>query len=263
MRKAARKRIGYVRHATQIFFFINFVVLVLGTLCYFKLGGVSISCALGGLQIILSSRTLIVGVVVSASIFIIVTVLLGRAFCSWACPIGTIIEFFEIGLAKTKFVPAFEKAGSNSFLNLIRNKLNKYMILAATIISALALRSPVYCAFCPIGTICRGLFGGGSIFVAGFEMALVPAAGALSLGEKRLWCKCLCPVGALLAVISKINPFAKPEINADKCSYCEICQKVCPEEIELTKDASLAECTKCLECYIKCPEEAIQIKLYK
>ena len=263
MKKATRKRIRYVRHATQIIFFIFFVMLTLGTFCYLTLGGVSISCPLGGLQIILSSRTLIVGIVVSASIFIIITILLGRAFCSWACPIGTIIEFFEIGLAKIKFVPAFKKVGSNRPLSLIRNKLNKYMVLAATPIAALAFRNPAYCAVCPIGTICRGLFQGGQPFVAGLEMALVPAVAALSLGEKRFWCKYLCPVGALLTAIGKINPFIKPKLNTDKCEDCKLCQRVCPAGIDLTKDASLAGCTKCLECYIKCPRDAIQIKAYK
>jgi len=261
MKKTQKKYISYVRHVIQVFFLFFFVMLVLGNVCTLKFGEISVSCPLGALQIILSSRTLIVGIVLSAAIFIILTILFGRVFCSWMCPIGTIIEFFEIGLKKLNFIPFFEKAKYSRSLTLVRSKLNRYLVLAATPILAIIFRSPVYCAFCPIGTICR-VFHGVCPLRVGLETAFIPAAGALSLGEKRFWCKYLCPVGALLTVISKINPFIKPKFNKEGCINCELCKKICPQSIDITKDVSLAECTKCLECYIKCPTNCIEIKLF-
>ncbi|MBK5134210.1 4Fe-4S binding protein [Candidatus Bathyarchaeota archaeon] len=38
-----------------------------------------------------------------------------------------------------------------------------------------------------------------------------------------------------------------------------MCEKVCPVDIDLVNHGSLAKCTKCLECYIVCPYDAITI----
>ena len=114
------------------------------------------------------------------------------------------------------------------------------------------------------------------------ELLFVPVvATILSLREKRYWCKRLCPVGAVLGMVGALNPFIKPRVKDEKCimkacpedckdsclDICLLCrqlddyqcEKVCPVDIDLTGHGSLSECTKCLECYIVCPYDAITI----
>ena len=147
----------------------------------------------------------------------------------------------------------------------------------------------MFCAFCPIGIITRGLFHfkammaiTGTWMVWWLEMLFVPLfTTLLSLRERRYFCKRLCPVGILLSGIGLLNPFIKPKVNDEKCVmkgcpedcrdsnldicyFCRImddykCEKVCPVEIDLVGHGSLAKCTKCLECYIVCPYDAINI----
>jgi Fe-S-cluster-containing hydrogenase component 2 len=83
--------------------------------------------------------------------------------------------------------------------------------------------------------------------------------------------------------VGALNPFIKPKIKDKKCVMkvcpkdcednrldgcyaCRVlddykCEKVCPVDIDLGNHGSLARCTKCLECYIVCPYDAIEIGL--
>jgi ferredoxin-type protein NapH len=164
-------------------------------------------------------------------------------------------------------------------------------VMASSFVGSAALGFPLFCSICPIGILTRGVAHLSSIAsITGkflpviIELWAIPVVAVLtSLREKRFWCKKICPVGALLNVAGAFNPFFKPVVNADKCimkgcpkdcedyrlDYCFMCrqmdqkqcEKVCPVDINLTDQGSLARCTKCLECYIACDKDAIEIKL--
>jgi len=295
MAKPLKNKIHSLRRVSQILFFALFVFLITGTVCSLLIpGGAFITCPLGALQIILSSETISATIIISALVLVAATILLGRAFCSWVCPIGLIMDMIDAVIDRLK-LPQFFKRHNLRIVELIRNKFTAYGILTSTLIGSSILKYPVFCAFCPLGTICRGAAQGGCIISGGLEMALVPAVGALSLGEKRFWCKYLCPVGILLSIFSKINILVKPVVNemkcvdwkivkricpncenlrgtnineiplackaCDACSSCNICREICPEDIDFANNPTAnSYCTKCLECYIKCPRDAIQIK---
>jgi ferredoxin-type protein NapH len=137
--------------------------------------------------------------------------------------------------------------------------MNKYAILASALAGSALFRSPVWCSLCPIGALCRGAIAGAELSI-GAELLTVPAVGAMSLGEKRFWCRYLCPVGAFLTIVSKLNPFLKPGArhDASHCN-CNACTTLCPEGIRICQDRSLARCTKCFDCYAKCPLGIVRI----
>ena len=63
----------------------------------------------GGLQILLTGRVTAWGhipTLIAILFFVILIVLLGNVFCSWACPIGTMIDSFDKGIEK--FFPKVE-----------------------------------------------------------------------------------------------------------------------------------------------------------
>jgi ferredoxin-type protein NapH len=115
------------------------------------------------------------------------------------------------------------------------------------------------------------------------ELLIFPVIAVLvSLKERRFWCNKLCPVGAIINLTSSLNPFIKPKLNPQKCimnvcpddckdshlGYCTACRvednykclRNCPAQINLVGNGSLHRCTKCMECYITCDHNAIEIK---
>ncbi len=164
-------------------------------------------------------------------------------------------------------------------------------LVVSSLVGSAVLKFPVFCAVCPIGIMTRGINHVSAVSsITGkflpiiIELWTIPIIAVLaSIRERRFWCKKICPVGALLNVAGAFNPFFKPVVQADKCrikgcpkdcedyrlDYCFICrqmdqkncEKVCPVDINLTDKESLSRCTKCLECYIACESDAIEIKL--
>jgi ferredoxin-type protein NapH len=164
-------------------------------------------------------------------------------------------------------------------------------VMASSLVGSAVFKFPVFCTICPIGISTRGVNHlaalssvTGKFLPIIIELWAIPVVAVVaSLREKRFWCKKICPVGALLNVTGAFNPFFKPVVKADKCrmkgcpkdcedyrlDYCFMCrqmdqkqcEKVCPVDINLTDQESLARCTKCLECYIACDSDAIEIKL--
>jgi polyferredoxin len=196
--------------------------------------------------------------------------------------LGTFIDFTDSSLEKFKFTTIFEKFGVSRPVIFIRKRLKKYLLLASAIVPGVAaytLASPIFCTtFCPIRGICLG-------GLAGIEFAMVPAVVSLSLAEKRFWCKYLCPVGAILAGVSALNPFIKPKVNEKKCiikggcpedcedfhkdlcAICRVmdnekCERECALGINLLGTDSLMQCSKCLDCYAKCDNDAVGISLF-
>ncbi len=270
----------------------------------------------GGLQVLLTGQVgtrLLLPTIIAILIFAAIIILLGNIFCSWICPMGTIIDSFDTFLGK--FFPKIEAKREERRLQSKQNRegekirevcltcplymklLSKNKILAkgitvSSLIATIFLRYPAFCIICPIGIVSRGMIHLKSIktafaikgkqLILWLEMFTIPAiAILLSLKERRYWCRKLCPVGIFLSSISALNPLFKPRVNENKCimhscpenckdyavDYCAICriadakkcEKVCPVDIDLVNHGSLANCTKCLECYVACDYNAITI----
>jgi ferredoxin-type protein NapH len=264
----------------------------------------------GGLQVLLTGQVAhlrLIPTIIAILFFVILIVLLGNVFCSWVCPIGTIIDSFDKGIEK--FFPKVEAKrkkrslrrrqseheGAGGHLGCLLCPLRKVNgvlangILASALVGSAVLKFPVFCAVCPIGIVSRGMIHLKTMmtitriwFVWWLEMFSVPiVATLLSLREKRYWCRRLCPVGAFLGMVGSLNPFIKPRVKEERCvmkgcpedcedyridycGWCRImddrkCEKVCPVDIDLLDHGSLAQCTKCLECYLVCDYDAISI----
>jgi ferredoxin-type protein NapH len=235
---------------------------------------------------------------------VLLIVLIGAAFCSWVCPLGSIIDSFDMAIAK--FLPKIEakrakrsqQSRNHSCTVCPAHKLlvhkNGYAAtgVMATMLAASAIfKFNVFCAICPIGIATRGLFHLKSttyltttlkgkvatIYYPLFiELVLVIPVFAvlLSLHTRRFWCNKICPVGATINGISTLNPFVKPVVVKEKCitnkftkenqktDVCGNCEKACPAQIKLLSGGSLHRCTKCMECYIACENNAVKIRGY-
>ena len=261
-----------IRWASQIGFLLIFLSLTVGAVCVWVVGkNVAIAEPLGMLQLIFTQALnphfsfpfLTTPIVIGLALFIGGTILLGRAFCAWVCPIGTVVDGADLAFKKLKIKPYFARhAREDDSIGVVRNRFNKYAVLAFALTGSAAFKFPVWCVFCPIGAICRGAASGVELAV-GAELLTVPAVGCMGLGEKRFWCRYLCPVGGLLTIISRFNPFIKPRLQPDAGhKNCGVCTIICPEGINVCNEKeTFARCTKCYDCINKCPWGIVEMRL--
>jgi len=226
-------------------------------------------------------------------------VLVGKLFCGWLCPVGTVSEWMnKIG---TRLGVSITIRGV--FDRILR--LGKYVLLflAAyfTIIS-----SELFCKkFCPYYGAVSG-FDVDTVLL--FSIMTITAVVIGSIFIKKLWCKYFCFLGALsnifanilvtgplvliyivlllfgvkipifwllLVVISataltevigfkllSISPF-KIRRSESSCTSCKVCDIHCPEGIEVSKEDPVThpDCTLCLDCVKSCPvNETLKVK---
>jgi len=266
---ALSKRWKWARQAVQYAALLLFLVLI-----YFTLRGTllpetgninNIFSRLNPLQAVMSmiaSRQVLLSYW-PALLTIAVTLLVGRVWCGWICPLGGVLE--QYGPKGRKF----------KWQGLRRAK---YVILFVVLVMAL-FGSLAFMYFEPITIFVRGvtaIFNPLLTYLAlekkkdfvlpgitwwTIAIPLVLVLG-LNLIERRFWCRYLCPLGALVGLGSKFS-WIKRLVNQKSCVKCGDCAKACPmgaisDERDFTSDP--AECIMCMDCAVPCPKRAISFE---
>lgn len=285
------------------------------------------------LTTILASRSFY-GVFVLAAAVIIATVLLGRVFCGWICPFGTLHQLAgklkrkRSNSRKKRTVPIItrlagkppekdnavsgeERTGKHQALPVDidtprRSARNwgpyriKYLLLIFILVLAL-FGVQAAGIFDPLSLLIRSLslsvyplfsYGFRAVFDTLFQWQLpLLSAGAeavydllkktvlpfspplflqgvgigliffvllaLNLRESRFWCKHLCPLGALLGLLSRFA-FLKRSVS-EGCNDCGICRRECQGGAigAQGREWAAAECLYCFNCDDPCPQNAV------
>jgi len=191
-------------------------------------------------------------------LILVVCVLYGRAFCSWACFFGGQDELFASVKKKKSW-------------NLTLAKLHPFIrwfpfaLLSFVLLHSLATMTPTYCFwFCPFKVTSEFVEVNSFIRVIQTFLFVVLWAGlavALPLlTKKRTQCSLFCPMGAFLSLTSKFNLFHL-KIDKDKCVECGVCEHTCPtfsiSKTSASEGKPLITCTRCGACVDSCNEGAI------
>ncbi len=169
----------------------------------------------------------------SLGFIIVLTLTFGRAFCSWVCPFGTLLDFIGkfrefLGL-KHRHTP-----------EILQERLIKYGVVIGFLGMSVLLRRTVFCDICPAGTMFRAA---GQMTLSPTFIIVIPVIFLVCLimfslfFEERAWCKYLCPFGATIAAGSKLSPTGRVDLPMHGCLECKQCEKACPMDIPL-----MAEC---------------------
>ncbi len=267
-----------------------FVVGGIGNLCGVGFGSITLVCPLGALLVMIAERTAVPMAVVSVVAVLAVCIVLGKVFCSWVCPVPFLSRLK--GTKKSKSRPAADEAADAGESREVRVaggcagcaspcgkakgiKLDsRHGILAAALGSTLVFGFPVFCLICPVGLTFATVLLVMRLFAFGdatWTVVAFPLIIALEILLLPKWCQRFCPLGALLSLFSGLNRTFRPQVNAGAClreaqgKACNLCEKACPEGINLHDVAAgattLNDCSKCRACADVCPEGAITFPL--
>jgi len=247
-----------------------------------------------------STRALYKGLLWSLTI-ILPTFFLGRFFCGWICPLGTLNHFFSHFKSEAK--RGKQLLESNRYK---RWQTLKYYVLIVLLVSALfggqflAILDPISLSVRSLGlsllpgmnyavdALLKGLngFPVGALRFAGSVLHSVLEATLLSLKQPyfrqglfiglifililalnfritRFWCRALCPLGALLSLLSRWSILGL-EKHVSSCEDCNRCLLHCQGGDDPVPGAQWrkAECHLCLNCVDDCPKNAIRFKFF-
>lgn len=247
---------------------------------------------LAALASLVAARRLVPALAIGAAITLLATLILGRVWCGWLCPLGAVLDITpSIGrrtparqgkryqpdpapwLRQVKYllltlIAVAALLGNLTFLvldpiTLIYRTLTAaaWPTLVALISGAEAVLYRVPFLRAPIDAF-EGAFRGTLLpltqpaYGLGIPLALL-FVGILALNavRARFWCRYLCPLGALLGWVSRIAWLRRSV--GDVCVDCQRCARACPTgtiDPQQGFASDPAECTLCLECVPACPQ---------
>ncbi len=201
----------------------------------------------GSLNVIHPAATVLVLVALAMAL------LLRKSFCSWVCPVGFASELLA-RFGRWSFGRNFRPwKGVDIPLRSL-----KWLLMLFFVGSVLGMSSQALTAFIesPYNRVAEVKMG---LFFADLGRTGTLVMGSLVVGSvfvEGLWCRYLCPYGALLGIFSWLSP-TRIRRNADACISCGLCDKACPARLPVSSKASIlsSECTGCLDCVAVCPKK--------
>lgn len=197
-----------------------------------------------------------------------VSLLMGRVFCGWICPLGAIFDVYGWFLKRLRV--RFEGPSPSWF------RFKYYLLLAILVVAIFGGVSPLM-GFDPIVLLTRTMAAvltplsrhhdnltwvvGGAMGLNGHLIdtaTLVLFLGIMSATTRlsRIWCRTACPLGAYLALSSRHAVLRR---QTEGCVRCNICAIHCPTGAIDFKNQEIyneSECIKCFTCSQECPVDA-------
>lgn len=224
------------------------------------------------------------GATVTLVVYFLLTLFFGRVYCSVICPAGILQDLFNrlscIGKKKKNGTMRFSYHKPSNWLRYLL--LGLTAILAVFGITELCLLLDPYSNF---GRIATNLFRPAAIWFNNLLAGILSAHGNYSLYNVsvsiptvallsgiiafvtfavmvyfrgRLFCNTLCPVGALLSLVSRYS-FFRVSIDKNACNGCKSCERSCKAEAIDAKNKTVdaSRCVTCFNCTATCNRSAI------
>ncbi len=218
---------------------------------------------------------------------LLLTMLLGRLYCSVICPLG-ILQDVVLRLKKWWLTARGKRKALRMKYGKPLNIL-RYGVLAsvaAPYVFGMTLPLLVTDPYSNFGRIATGIFRPATVWLNNLAASALNAAGnysiyavqnldtgvmvtvaaavalatltAMTLMRGRLWCNTICPVGALLGFVSRFAIF-RIRIDSAGCNSCGQCEAACKASCidPATKSVDASRCVTCFNCLGVCKREAV------
>ncbi len=215
----------------------------------------------------------------------VLTLLLGRVYCSVICPLGVFQDIIS-------WLSGRRKGKKNRFGFTREHKWLRYGVLVLFIVlmvagvNAVAILIAPYSAWGRIATnLLAPLYGWGNnllaaisahygsyafyptdVYIKSLPVFIVAALTFIILvilawRGGRTWCNNICPVGTVLGLLSRFAIF-RPTIDTSKCINCGVCGKRCKASCIDTKNHAIdySRCVACFDCLDNCHSGAIKYR---
>ena len=266
-------RIVTVRRISQVFFltvFLWFCVAATLGANWWQLRGWPINWILDldpltSLATVLATGTLYASLIWSL-VAIVGTLVIGRFFCGFACPLGAINQ--ATGWVARRGLNLAGRVEANRHRRL---QSVKYYLLAALLALAFMgsvqtgiidplplLHRSANLALIPLADKGMGLLSEEPRFYASAWFIGVVFLGVvgLNLVLPRFFCRFLCPLGALFGLLGRFAPWRIGK-TSDKCGDCCICEEYCDGACRPSGTLINGECVMCMNCLDRCPASRI------
>jgi polyferredoxin len=216
-------------------------------------------------------------------LILILTLIFGRAYCSFLCPLGA-VQDVVISLKSQITGPKSRQNKYTKSLSWLHYSITAIVVLLLTagVADILGMLDP----FANFGRMASVLFKpvavylnnaaayllntfdiytvrpkqmhGTSasllIFTSGFFVMLV----VMAVFKGRFYCNSLCPVGGILGLASR-KSFYKIQIEGSKCTACGLCEKKCKANCidYKNKKVDFSRCVACYNCLGVCKSGAV------
>jgi len=262
-------RIVTVRRISQVFFLVVFLwfclVATLGA-NWWQLRGWPINWILELDPLTAISTALATGTLFSALAWALVTIALtlfvGRFFCGFVCPLGTINQFTG-WLGRLRLGPdARVKANRHRTPQAWKYYLLFFLLFLALTGSVQTgvfdplplLHRSVNLALLPLADNHLGVLSDAPRYYASVWLIGVVLLGvvALNLFFPRFFCRFACPLGALFGLLSRFTPWRLGK-TSEACGDCCICEQYCEGACRPSGKIITSECVLCFNCLDHCP----------
>lgn len=282
-----------VRIISQIIFYLLFLFLLINTTYPLNIKGINIFLTLSPLLAIttsLASGKFLFLEFLPALLIIILTIILGRVFCGWMCPLGTTLDMTDkmfcfqglrpiSPISRLKYyllislfiisLFGINIAGWFDPLSLVTRTYSLIILPYLSFLIRVIFDSIYYYLPCltpssePIYSFFKRYLIGyeqsifaGHILIAIIFMTIV-LGGILS---KRYWCQNLCPLGGLLSLLS-FRTFLKRKVDK-LCRECDDCGQFCKMKATFDRGKTYfnERCIRCFNCQSICQVKAIRFE---
>jgi len=225
-------------------------------------------------------------ILIPGLLMLLFPLILGRFFCGWICPLGTIIDLTTKRIKKVKPILFLKRPVKYYLLlTLLVAALLNVNISGVLDPIAILVRALTFFLYPLFGYTVRGIWAGmydaigdsrdyvGFIYgflrdyILPFRETMYPLAFIsfllllfilfLERYEKRNWCRNLCPLGTLLGILGRFSLFKR--LPSRLCGDCQSCKTICPTSFNediLQKE----DCILCMECAGKCQFKRVRFK---
>ncbi len=290
------KKMVILRRLSQVFFFLLFIYVLCST-TYPLTGMIKPDTIFKAdlfimSMVSISERVVLPGLGI-AVVMVLIALVIGRYFCGWICPLGSAIDItasikrrrailpdgFNAAARKLKFIflglsfilavfglqaawlldPIVIAARFVS-LNMIPAITYLFNALFIFLIRDLNLQGTVkdvYYALKPTILGVKVFYFSHSLII----FSVFAVICAVSLIVPRLWCRYICPLGAVYSLAGRFAPLKR---RVSGCVSCGRCLNTCRTGA-IRKDFSYAqgECILCMDCVYECPSRLTKFSFSK